>query len=145
MVMKLRLKFEKSICYSICYREETVNFGSGGHFVFQNEAKNYERHAFVDINLLYKFGEFMFINKGCMKPFLKRDGRTHARTHGHRVFYNLLFRAYRLLCAQCWLFKVLNFQVCKSIKSLHHMNSGGMPLCDGWIAENCVFPSIVPP
>ena len=56
--------------------------GSGGHLVFQNEAKSYERHAFVDINLLCKFGEFMFINKGVMKLFIKRDERTHARTHG---------------------------------------------------------------
>ena len=54
--------------------------GYGGHLVFQNEAKSYERHAFVDINLLCKFGEFMFINKGVMKSYIKRDGRTHART-----------------------------------------------------------------
>ena len=69
--------------------------GSGGHLVFQNEAKSYERHAFVDINLLCKFGEIMFINKGVMKLFIKRDERTHARTHGHRAFYNLPSRAYR--------------------------------------------------
>ena len=55
--------------------------GYGGHLVFQNEAKSYERHAFVDINLLCKFGEFMFIKKGVMKFFIKRDERTHARTH----------------------------------------------------------------
>ena len=35
-----------------------------------------------------------------MKPFIKRDERTHARTdartHGHQAFYNLPSRAYRL-------------------------------------------------
>ena len=70
--------------------------GSGGHFVFQNEAKNHESHAFVDINLLCKFGEFMFINKGGTKPFVKRDERTHRRTDRHRPFYNVPSRAYRL-------------------------------------------------
>ena len=30
-----------------------------------------------------------------MKPFTKCDERTHARTHGHRAFYNLPSRAYR--------------------------------------------------
>ena len=66
--------------------EKKLKNGSGGHLVFQNEAKSYERHAFVDINLLCKFCEFMFINKGVTKPFIKRDertdGRTHRRTHG---------------------------------------------------------------
>ena len=53
---------------------------SGGHLVFQNEAKIYKRHTFVDINLLCKFGEFMIVHnvkKGVMKPFIKCDGRTH--------------------------------------------------------------------
>ena len=36
----------------------------GGHLIFQNEAKNYDRHALGDINLFCKFGEFMFINEG---------------------------------------------------------------------------------
>ena len=69
--------------------------GSSGHLVFQNEAKSQERHAFVDINLLCKFGEFMFINKGVMKPFIKRDEQTDGRTDGHQAFYNLPSRAYR--------------------------------------------------
>ena len=62
--------------------EKTSKNGSGGHLVFQNEAKSYERHAFVDINLLCKFGEFMFVKKGVMKPFIKRDERTDGRTSG---------------------------------------------------------------
>ena len=58
--------------------------GSGGHFVFQNEAKSYERHAFAAFKGLYKFGEFMFINKGVMKPFIKRDERTHRHMDAQR-------------------------------------------------------------
>ena len=50
--------------------EKKSKNGCGGHLVFQNGAKSYERHAFIDINLLCKFGEFMFINKGVMKPFI---------------------------------------------------------------------------
>ena len=61
--------------------EKKSKNGCGSHLVFQNEAKSYERHAFVDINLLCKFGEFMFIKKGVMKLFIKRDERTHAHTH----------------------------------------------------------------
>ena len=41
----------------------------------------------------------MFINKGVMKPFVKRDERTdgctHGRMDGHRAFYNLPSLAYR--------------------------------------------------
>ena len=65
--------------------EKKIKNGSGSHLVFQNEAKSYERHAFVDINVFCKFGEFMFVNKGVIKPFIKRD----ERTDGHRAFYNL--------------------------------------------------------
>ena len=62
--------------------EKTSKNGSGGHLVFQNEAKSSERHAFLDIDLLCKFGEFMFVKKGVMKPFIKRDERTDRRTSG---------------------------------------------------------------
>ena len=62
--------------------EKKSKNGSDSHLVFQNEAKSYERHAFVDINLLCKFGEFMFVNKGVMKPFIKRDKLTDGRTDG---------------------------------------------------------------
>ena len=46
--------------------EKKSKNGCGGHLVFQNDAKSYERHAVVDINILFKFGEFMLINKGVM-------------------------------------------------------------------------------
>ena len=42
----------------------------------------------------------MFINKGSMKPFVKRDertdGRKHTRTHIHQAFSNLQSLAYQL-------------------------------------------------
>ena len=55
-----------------------------GQTGFQNVAKSCDRHALVDIHILCKFGEFMFINKGDVKD-----------THRWRVFYNLASRAYR--------------------------------------------------
>ena len=61
-------------------KNEEKKSKNDGHLVFQNEAKSYERHAFVDINLLCKFDEFMFINKGIMKPFIKCDEWTDAHT-----------------------------------------------------------------
>ena len=67
-------------------KKKKLKNGSGRHLVFQNQAKSYERHAFVDINILCKFGKFMLIKKGVMKSFIKRENRRmHART-----FYNLL-------------------------------------------------------
>ena len=33
---------------------------SGSHLVFQNEAKIYGRHVFVGINIISKFGEYIF-------------------------------------------------------------------------------------
>ena len=38
----------------------------------------------------------MFVNKGVMKPFIKRDERTDRHTDRHRVFYSLPSGAYRL-------------------------------------------------
>ena len=57
----------------------------------KNGSGSYERHVFVDINLLCKFGEFMFIKEEVMKPFIKRD----KRKDGHQAFYNLPSRAYQ--------------------------------------------------
>ena len=37
----------------------------------------------------------MLVNKGGMKPFVKRDEQTHAQTDGHQAFYILPSRAYR--------------------------------------------------
>ena len=52
----------------------------------KNGSGSYERHVFVDINLLCKFDEFMFINKGVMKHFIKCDEPTDARTDiGHFI------------------------------------------------------------
>ena len=42
--------------------EHLCNFQTmsyGGHFVFQNEAKIFERQVFIAINILCKFGEDM--------------------------------------------------------------------------------------
>ena len=41
-----------------------------------------DRHALVDIYLLCILGEFMFINKGDMKPFAKQDEQTHGHMDG---------------------------------------------------------------
>ena len=62
-------------------KEKNRKNSCGGHLVFQKEAKNYDRHALLDIKLWCKFVEFMFINEGSMKPFVKGDERTHTRTH----------------------------------------------------------------
>ena len=45
-------------------------------------AKNQDKHALVDIKFWCMFGEFMFINKGGMKPFVKCDEWMHTRTDG---------------------------------------------------------------
>ena len=37
--------------------------GYGGHFVFQKDAKILHRQVFITINISYKFGEDIFINK----------------------------------------------------------------------------------
>ena len=37
--------------------------GYGGHFVFQNEAKIFQRQVFIAINIPCKFGENIFINE----------------------------------------------------------------------------------
>ena len=37
--------------------------GYGGHFVFQNEAKIFERQVFIAKNIPCKFGEDMFRNE----------------------------------------------------------------------------------
>ena len=45
-------------------------------------AKNCDRHALLDINLLCKFVEFMFINVGGTKPLVKHDGWMGRQMHG---------------------------------------------------------------
>ena len=40
---------------------QTVSYG--GHFVFQNEAKIFQKQVFIAINIPCKFGEDIFINE----------------------------------------------------------------------------------
>ena len=37
--------------------------GYGGHFVFQNETKIFQRQVVIAINIPCKFGEYMFMNE----------------------------------------------------------------------------------
>ena len=53
------------------YEKQSKN-GYDSHIIFQNEPKNRDRHA-----ILCRFSDFMFINEGGMKLFVKRDERTH--------------------------------------------------------------------
>ena len=41
------------------YDFQTISYG--GHFVFQNEAKIFQRQVFIAINIPCKFGENIFI------------------------------------------------------------------------------------
>ena len=43
------------------YDFQTISYG--GHFVFQNEAKIFQRQVFIAINFPFKFGEDIFINE----------------------------------------------------------------------------------
>ena len=43
------------------YNFQTISYG--GHFVFQNEAKIFQRQVFIAINIPCKFGEDIFINE----------------------------------------------------------------------------------
>ena len=43
------------------YDFQTISYG--GHFVFQNEAKIFQRQFFIAINIPCKFGEDIFINE----------------------------------------------------------------------------------
>ena len=46
--------------------ENLCNFqtiGYGGHFIFQNEAKIFQRQVFIAINIPCEFGEDIFINE----------------------------------------------------------------------------------
>ena len=43
------------------YDFRTISYG--GHFVFQNEAKKFQRLVFIAINIPCKFGEDTFINE----------------------------------------------------------------------------------
>ena len=45
--------------------------GYGGHFVFQNEAKIFQRQVFIAINVPLKFGEDIFINESDSKVYAK--------------------------------------------------------------------------
>ena len=60
------------------YDFQAISYGS--HFVFQNEAKIFQRLVFIAINIPCKFGEDIFIN-----DMQKRDERTRVR----KAFYNL--------------------------------------------------------
>ena len=42
------------------YDFQTISYG--GHFVFQNEAKNWQRQVFIAIYISCKFGEVICIN-----------------------------------------------------------------------------------
>ena len=53
----------------------------GGHFVFQNEAKIFQRQVFIAITIPCKF-EDIFINEWDIKVYAKMwrmDGRTYGR------------------------------------------------------------------
>ena len=43
------------------YDFQTISYG--GHFVFQNEAKIFQKQVFIAINIPCKFGEDIFINE----------------------------------------------------------------------------------
>ena len=43
------------------YDFQTISYG--GHFVFQNEAKSFQRQVFIAINIPCKFGEDIFTNE----------------------------------------------------------------------------------
>ena len=43
------------------YHFQTISYG--GHFVFQSEAKIFQRQVFIALNIPCKFGEDMFINE----------------------------------------------------------------------------------
>ena len=43
------------------YNFQTIRYG--GHFVFQNEAKIFQRQVFIAINIPCKFGEDIFHNE----------------------------------------------------------------------------------
>ena len=43
----------------------------GGHFVFQNEAKIFQRQVFIAINIPCKLGEDIFINERDIKVYAK--------------------------------------------------------------------------
>ena len=63
-------------------KKKFLKNGSGGHLVFQNEAKV---PLLKFINLLCKFGKFMFTNEGGRKSFVKHDKRTHRRMDGRTL------------------------------------------------------------
>ena len=51
------------------YDFQTISYG--GHFVFQNEAKIFQRQVFISINISCKFGEDIFINEWHIKVYAK--------------------------------------------------------------------------
>ena len=67
--------------------------GYSGHIIFLNEAKSCDRHTLVDIKPLCKFGEFMFIIEGGMKPFVKHDRHGDAQTEDIQVVATRFGRA----------------------------------------------------
>ena len=74
--------------------------GYGGHIVFQNDGKNYDRHALAGINLLCKLAEFIFIYEVGVKHFVKLDEGMHRQADRGRACYNLqssrIYKLYRL-------------------------------------------------
>ena len=51
------------------YDFQTISYG--GHLVFQNAAKIFQRQVFISINIPCKFGEDIFINKLDIKVYAK--------------------------------------------------------------------------
>ena len=51
------------------YDFQTISYG--GHFVFQHEAKIFQRHVFIATNIPCKFGEDIFINERDIKVYAK--------------------------------------------------------------------------
>ena len=74
------------------YDFQTISYG--GHFVFQNEAKIFQRQVFIAINIPCKFGEEMkeIIMNEILRFMQKRDARTDVR----KAFYNLPTTAFGL-------------------------------------------------
>ena len=68
----------------------------GGHLVFPNQPKKIPRQVFPMMNLSCKFGSCSYNILRDRKACVKTDARMDGRTHGHRAFYNLPYRAYRL-------------------------------------------------
>ena len=63
--------------------------------LFFRMRKKIVRHTLVGLNILCKFGEFMFIIEILMKRLVKHYERMHRPTDRGLAFYNLLSRTYQ--------------------------------------------------